>query len=99
MCHEQAPEARSASKTKRNTREYEMSKRPDKQPVGAQLGSQNGLRHGIVAFKNEIKRSTRRGRSLIDRRGTAGRNALAMREELILGYGRRGEPVRGKGWH
>ena len=64
-----------------------MSKRPDKQPVGAPLGSQNGLRHGIVAFRNEIKRRTRRGRSLIERRSTAGRNAFAMREELILDMG------------
>jgi hypothetical protein len=64
-----------------------MSKRPDKQPVGAPLGSQNGLPHGIVAFKNEIKRRTRRGRSLIERRSTAGRNAVAMREELISDTG------------
>ena len=69
-----------------------MSKRPDKQPVGAQLGSQNGLSHGIVAFKNEIERSTRRGRSLIDRRGAAGRNAFAMREQLILDMGGAGSP-------
>jgi hypothetical protein len=29
----------------------------------------------------------RKGRSLIDRRSTAGRNAFAMREELILDQG------------
>jgi hypothetical protein len=54
---------------------------------GAPKGNQNRLTHGLVAFQKEIKRRTRRGRSLIDRRSTAGRNAVAMREELIADQG------------
>src|SRR5262245_54838562 len=64
-------------KPRRNyKREYEMSLRADKQPVGAPNGSQDGLSHGIVAFKNEVKRRARRGRSLIDRRTKGGRTLL-----------------------
>jgi hypothetical protein len=54
-----------------------MSLRSDKQPVGAPLGSQNGLSHGVVAFKNEVKRRARHGRSLIDHRTVSGQNAVA----------------------
>jgi hypothetical protein len=54
---------------------------------GAQKGNQHALKHGLVAFQNTVKRRTRRGRSLIDRRSTAGRNAFAMREELIADQG------------
>jgi hypothetical protein len=54
---------------------------------GAPKGNQNRLTHGLVKFENQVRRRTRRGRSLIDRRSTAGRNAFAMREELILDQG------------
>jgi hypothetical protein len=64
-----------------------MSKGNGDRPAGAPVGSQNGLSHGIVAFKNQVKHRARRGRSLIDRRSTAGRNAFAMREELIADMG------------
>jgi hypothetical protein len=62
-----------------------------KRPVGAPIGSNKGNKfhetHGIVTFRNQIKRRVRRGRSLIDRRSTAGRNAVALRQELILDQG------------
>jgi hypothetical protein len=64
-----------------------MSKNPNKQPVGAPVGSQNGLSHGVVAFKNQIKRRARRGRSLIDRRTGAGQNAMAVRDEILKDLG------------
>jgi hypothetical protein len=60
-----------------------MSKQPEKQSVGAPVGSQNGYIHGIVAFKNRARRIARRGRSVIDLRTAAGKNAAAMREALI----------------
>jgi hypothetical protein len=66
-------------KRRRNyQREYEMSKQNGKQPVGPPSGSQNSLTHGVIAFRNQVKRRARRGRSLIDRRSTAGRNAVAI---------------------
>jgi hypothetical protein len=64
-----------------------MSKNPNKQPVGAPIGSQNGLSHGVVAFKNQIKRRAKRGRSLIDRRTSAGQNAMAVRDEILRDLG------------
>ena len=75
-------------KRRRNyKREYEMSQRSDKQPVGAPIGSQNGLSHGIVAFKNGVKRRARKGRSLIDRRTVAGQNAFAVRQKMLVDLG------------
>jgi hypothetical protein len=56
-------------------------------PVGAPKGSQNGLSHGIVAFKNQVKRRAHRGRSVIDRRSAAGKNAVAFQQELIVDQG------------
>jgi hypothetical protein len=58
-----------------------------KRPVGAPKGSRNALTHGLVAFRNQVKRRVRRGRSLIDRRTTAGIHALAVRDELIADLG------------
>ena len=55
--------------------------------MGPPKGNQNGFKHGLVALRNQIHRRTRRGRSLIDRRSTAGRNAFAMRQELIADLG------------
>jgi hypothetical protein len=54
---------------------------------GPPKGSQNHFKHGVVALKNAIKRRTRRGRSLIDRRSAAGKHAVAMRDELIADQG------------
>jgi len=64
-----------------------MSQRLDKQSVGAPNGSQNGLSHSIVAFKNDVRRRSRRGRSLIDRRTRAGQNALAVRRQMLIDMG------------
>jgi hypothetical protein len=50
---------------------------------GAPKGNSNALSHGLVAFKNK----RRRARSLIDRRTTAGRNAVAVREEILRDLG------------
>jgi hypothetical protein len=58
-----------------------------KRPVGAPKGSQNSLTHGIVAFRNKVSRRARRGRSVIDRRSAAGKNAVAFQQELIRDQG------------
>lgn len=55
--------------------------------MGPPKGNQNRLTHGLVALRDKIHRRTRRGRSLIDKRSTAGRNAAAMRDELIADQG------------
>lgn len=60
---------------------------PSSNGKGAPKGNHNALTHGLVAFRNGVHRRTRKGRSLIDRRSTAGRNAFAMREELIADMG------------
>ena len=54
-----------------------------KRPMGPPKGNQNRLTHGLVAFRNGVHRRARRGRSLIDRRSTAGRNAVAVRDEIL----------------
>jgi hypothetical protein len=54
---------------------------------GASKGNTNAETHSLITFRNQVKRRTRKGRSLIDRRSTAGRNAFAMREELIRDQG------------
>jgi hypothetical protein len=58
-----------------------------KRPRGGQNGNQNGLSHGVVAFRNQVKRRSRRGRSLIDRRSTAGKNAVAIGDQLLADLG------------
>jgi hypothetical protein len=55
--------------------------------AGAQKGNQNALGHGLVAFRNGVHRRTRRGRSLIDRRSAAGKNAVAVRDEILRDLG------------
>jgi hypothetical protein len=40
-----------------------------------------------VAFRNQVKRRSRRGRSLIDRRSVAGKNAVAIGDELLADLG------------
>jgi hypothetical protein len=57
------------------------------QPRGAPKGNQNRLSHGLVAFQNKIHRRSRRGRSLIDRRSAAGKNAVAIGDELLRDLG------------
>jgi hypothetical protein len=54
---------------------------------GAPKGNQNRLTHGLVAFQNKIHRRTRRGRSLIDRRSAAGKNAVAIGDQLLADLG------------
>src|SRR5262249_34168011 len=53
------------------------------QPRGAPKGNQNALTHGVRAFENQVARRARRGRSLIDRRTQAGKNAVAVREQIL----------------
>jgi hypothetical protein len=57
-----------------------------KRPRGAPKGNQNGLSHGLVAYRNQFKRQRHR-RSLIDRRTTAGKNAVAVRDEILSDLG------------
>jgi hypothetical protein len=64
-----------------------MATKPTGNPPGAPDPGANRTTHGIVALRNQIKKRTRRGRSLIDRRTAAGQNALAMRQGLILDQG------------
>jgi len=68
-------------------REHQTALDGQDRHVGPPKGSQNGLSHGVVAFRNQVKRRSKRGRSLIDRRCAAGKNAVAMREELIADQG------------
>jgi hypothetical protein len=58
-----------------------------KRPMGPPKGNQNRLTHGLVKFEKEVKRRSRRGRSLIDRRSTAGRNAVAIGDQLLADLG------------
>jgi hypothetical protein len=57
-------------------------KTPDKRPNGAPRGNKNALTHGVIALRNQVRRRIRRGRSLIDRRTAAGKNAVAFGEAL-----------------
>ena len=43
---------------------------------GMNKGNTNGETHSVITFRNRVKRRVRKGRSLIDRRTTAGRNAV-----------------------
>src|SRR5262245_19375791 len=54
---------------------------------GAPKGNKNNLRHGALALRSEIHRRTRRGRSLIDRRSAAGKNAVAVGDQLLADLG------------
>jgi hypothetical protein len=75
-------------KRRRNyKREYEMAHSNGDRHVGAPKGSQNGLSHGIFAFRNQVKRRARRGRSLINRNTRAGKNAVATGDELLRDLG------------
>jgi hypothetical protein len=58
-----------------------------KRPPGAPDPGANRTTHGIVKFKKEVKRRSRRGRSLIDRRSRAGQNAVAIGNELLQDMG------------
>jgi hypothetical protein len=55
--------------------------------VGAPDHRANATSHGIVAFQNQVKRRSRRGRSLIDRRSAAGKNAVAIGDQLLTDLG------------
>jgi hypothetical protein len=57
-----------------------------KRPVGAPKGNQNRLTHGVLAYRNQYKRQRHR-RSLIDRRTAAGKNAVAVRDEILRDLG------------
>jgi hypothetical protein len=57
-----------------------------KRPRGAPNGNQNALSHGVVAYRNQFKRQRHR-RSLIDRRTAAGKNAVAVRDEILRDLG------------
>jgi hypothetical protein len=57
-----------------------------KRPRGAPNGNQNALSHGVVAYRNQFKRQRHR-RSLIDSRTTAGKNAVAVRDEILSDLG------------
>ena len=57
-----------------------------KRPRGAPIGNQNALSHGVVAYRNQYKRQRHR-RSLIDRRTAAGKNAVAVRDEILRDLG------------
>jgi hypothetical protein len=58
-----------------------------KRPKGAPKGNRNAESHGLVAFRNGVRRRTRRGRSLIDRRSAAGKNAVAVGDALLADLG------------
>jgi hypothetical protein len=59
----------------------------NKRPVGAPDPVANATTHGVVAFRNQVKRRARRGRSLIDRRSAAGKNAIAIGDALLADLG------------
>jgi hypothetical protein len=63
------------------------SKNHEGHSAGALEGNQNGLSHGLIAFRNQVKRRTRKGRSLIDRRSAAGKNAVAIGDQLLADLG------------
>jgi hypothetical protein len=50
---------------------------------GAPRGNSNALTHGLAAFRNGVKRRTRRGRSPIDRRSNIGREALSIQADYV----------------
>jgi hypothetical protein len=52
-------------------------------PKGANKGNRSHETHGIVTFQKAVQRRIRKSRSVIDRRCTAGKSAVAMRADLI----------------
>jgi len=54
---------------------------------GAPKGNKFHETYGIVTWRNGVKRRRRKGRSVIDRRGAAGQNAMMLRDELIKDQG------------
>jgi hypothetical protein len=60
---------------------------PTGNPPGAPDPGANRATHGIVKFEAQVKRRARRGRSLIDRRSTAGKNAVAIGDQLLADMG------------
>ena len=60
---------------------------PTGNPPGAPDPGANRTTHGIVRFGAQVKERARRGRSLIDRRSTAGKNAVAVRDEILRDLG------------
>jgi len=58
-------------------------KRPVGRPPESAKGNKYAETHGIVTWRNAVKRRQRNSRSIIDRRTTAGQHALAMRNDLI----------------
>jgi hypothetical protein len=59
----------------------------NREGAGPPNGNQNALSHGIVTFRNQVKRRARNGHSLIDRRSRAGRNAVAVGDQLLIDLG------------
>lgn len=55
--------------------------------AGAPNGNHNHESHGIVTFQKQRWRRERRGRSLIDMRSAAGKNAVAVRDEILRDLG------------
>jgi len=43
--------------------------------------------HGLIKLQKDIRRRTRRGRSLIDKRSKAGKNAVNVRDQLLADMG------------
>jgi hypothetical protein len=78
---------RKAERLRRLAEHSHKVKRPVGAPPGANNGNTSAETHGLVTFGNAVKRRTKRGRSLIDKRTAAGQNAFAMREELISDQG------------
>jgi hypothetical protein len=60
---------------------------PSSNGKGAPKGNRNGESHSVITFRNQVKRRVRKGRSLIDRRTTSGRNAIAVQQEIIADLG------------
>ena len=56
-------------------------------PPGTGKGNTNAEKHSVITFRNQVKRRTRHGRSLIDRRTRAGQNALAVRDKMLADMG------------
>ena len=61
--------------------------KPTGNPPGAPDPGANRTTHGIVKWENQVKRRIKRRRSLIDRRTSAGQNAMAVRDEILADLG------------
>src|SRR5215467_6530066 len=51
--------------------------------MGPPKRNRNPETHGIVTWRNGVSRRVKSGRSVIDLRSTAGKHAVAMRNDLI----------------